>query len=396
MAMGLCVVPSDSYELTYTGGALALGSTLFWAMGMAGNLTARRAMRGEDVAADLDEFTAAVNDFPTLYRTTPLTDIPILDKHFPSWRKWLEHPARDEWWQARAVPRRDDIPTVVVAGWHDLFLNGSLQQFAEAAPYAGSRLVIGPWGHGMPGTALEDVDYGRASSGMAVGLDAEMLDFLASHVRGESSDSKPARASGCSAWGEPLAGRAQLAADRHHSDRPVPLRRRKIVCRRGDRRSPRPLSCSTPGTRAHDGRTPLVADGDAANARGSCDQRPLDLRQDVLRFTTEPLATNMDVIGPVIVTLFAAASAADTDWTAKLVDVWPDGRALNIVDGIVRARYRNPSCGEELLEPNRPHEFVIELGATAQRVTASGSISPARTFPASTAILARGLSRRHR
>jgi putative CocE/NonD family hydrolase len=100
----------------------------------------------------------------------------------------------------------------------------------------------------------------------------------------------------------------------------------------------------------------------------------LDGRRDVLRFLTDPLAEDVEVIGPVRVTLHAATSAVDTDWTAKLVDVHPDGTALNVVDSIVRARYRDPSRGAQLPEPGRSHEVTIELGATAQLFAAGHRI----------------------
>jgi hypothetical protein len=98
---------------------------------------------------------------------------------------------------------------------------------------------------------------------------------------------------------------------------------------------------------------------------GQRDQRAVEERPDVLTFTGDPLAGAVELCGPVAVVLHACTDAADTDWTAKLVDVHPDGRARNICDGIVRARYRHPDAPEELIPAGQVAEFRIDLGATS-------------------------------
>ncbi|MDP6349409.1 MAG: CocE/NonD family hydrolase [Chloroflexota bacterium] len=95
------------------------------------------------------------------------------------------------------------------------------------------------------------------------------------------------------------------------------------------------------------------------------DQRPVEERPDVLCYTSPPLDADMEVTGPIKVTLFASSSAPDTDFTAKLVDVYPFGRAVNIVDGIVRARYREGPTDPSPIEPGRIYEYKIDLGPTA-------------------------------
>jgi uncharacterized protein len=85
----------------------------------------------------------------------------------------------------------------------------------------------------------------------------------------------------------------------------------------------------------------------------------------VLVYTTEPLERDLEVTGHVRLVLHAATTAPDTDWTAKLVDVQPDGRALSVADGILRARYRDGADRERLLEPGRPERFAVDVGATS-------------------------------
>ncbi len=82
-------------------------------------------------------------------------------------------------------------------------------------------------------------------------------------------------------------------------------------------------------------------------------------------FATEPLERDTEVTGPITVTLYAASSARDTDFTAKLVDVHPDGKAYNLADSIIRARFRNSFEKPELLEPGKVYAYTIDLLATS-------------------------------
>ncbi|MBT5828866.1 MAG: CocE/NonD family hydrolase, partial [Candidatus Latescibacteria bacterium] len=97
---------------------------------------------------------------------------------------------------------------------------------------------------------------------------------------------------------------------------------------------------------------------------GPYDQRPVEMRGDVLCYTSAPMEADLEVTGPIKVVLYAATDVTDTDWTAKLVDVSPTGYAKNLCDGIVRARYRQSFSDPLLLEPNRIYEYEIEVGVT--------------------------------
>jgi hypothetical protein len=97
---------------------------------------------------------------------------------------------------------------------------------------------------------------------------------------------------------------------------------------------------------------------------GSMDQRRVEIRDDVLVYTTAPLETGIEVTGPIDAVIFVSSNARDTDFTAKLVDVYPDGRAFNIQEGILRARYRDGQTREVWLEEGRVVEVRIDMGAT--------------------------------
>ena len=98
---------------------------------------------------------------------------------------------------------------------------------------------------------------------------------------------------------------------------------------------------------------------------GARDQRPIEGRADVLVYTSDYLEEEVEVIGPVKLVLHASSSAVDTDFVAKLVDVYPDGRSINVAEGILRARYRNGLSAPELLEPGQAYEMEVDMIGTA-------------------------------
>src|SRR5262249_40180515 len=98
---------------------------------------------------------------------------------------------------------------------------------------------------------------------------------------------------------------------------------------------------------------------------GGIDQSDLETRQDVLVYTTAPLAQGLDVTGPIELTVYLSSSAKDTDLTGKLVDVYPDGRAFNVQEGILRVRYRNSFERPELMAPGQVYPVKIDLHATS-------------------------------
>jgi uncharacterized protein len=136
------------------------------------------------------------------------------------------------------------------------------------------------------------------------------------------------------------------------------------------------LSAETPGLEPpdhflYDPRHPVPTRGGAlccwpgALPQGAYDQTPVENREDVLVYTTPPLTADVEVTGPVLVTLYAASSAVDTDFTAKLVDVHPSGFAQNLTDGIIRARYRQSTAHPEPIEPGKVYVYIIDLWATS-------------------------------
>src|SRR5438270_309772 len=100
-------------------------------------------------------------------------------------------------------------------------------------------------------------------------------------------------------------------------------------------------------------------------APGPRDQRPVEARGDVLVYSTPPLPQDLEVTGPVTIELYAKSSAVDTDFTGKLVDVWPNGFAQNLTEGILRTRYRDSQEAPELMNPGQTYKFAIDLWSTS-------------------------------
>jgi putative CocE/NonD family hydrolase len=107
---------------------------------------------------------------------------------------------------------------------------------------------------------------------------------------------------------------------------------------------------------------------------GSCDVSDVQQRSDVLTYTTEALEHDVDVVGPIRLVFYASSSATDTDFAARLTDVFPDGRAIQLQNGVLRTRYRDPAGDAQLLEPRHIYRFDIDMWATANRFRAGHRI----------------------
>jgi putative CocE/NonD family hydrolase len=339
-AVVAAVTPHDFHDgLKYHGGAFALGSALGWGamQAMLGLVHGMEA--GEDTRAGFGALLPVLGDQAAAARTLPVGDIPGI----PWWRDWVSHPERDAYWEGLAETLRHDrieVPVMHVAGWFDLFLSGTLENHRRL----GGPLVVGPWSHTALGaTGTGRLDFGFSASAQAIRLEQRQLAFL----RGQ--DTGPAVkifVMGDDVWRDEEAWPLARAVEtRYHLHADGLL-------------SAAPPAATEPATFTFDPRDPVPTVGgplllpDATNV-GPQDQRDVELRPDVLCYTTEVLAADVEVTGPVSVTLHGETSAAATDWTAKLVNVHPDGRAMSVIDGIVRTA-----------EP--AGTFTIDLVATSQ------------------------------
>ncbi|GAA3385740.1 CocE/NonD family hydrolase [Cryptosporangium minutisporangium] len=363
--------PADFYDdLTYIGGALALGSAQGWAA-MQGLLGGQHAMlAGEDAGSLLGAALPAMFDPDAARSALPLRDALGLPGASPFWADWLDHPSRDEYWTKFGTPRDNyaaiDVPVYHVASWYDLFLSGTLENHAAL----GGPLVIGPWTHGgLHANGAGEAYFGPGSPAMILQLEADQLGFLREVVT--DGEPNPAR---------PPVKIFVMGENVWRDEQEWPLARTVFTpwyLRAGG--SLGPATSTGTSTFVSDPRDPVPTVGGSLlfpefNTAGPHDQRVLDGRTDILRFVSPPLDADLEVTGPLTVVLYAATDAADTDWTAKLIDVHPDGTALNVADGIVRARYRNGVDAPDPITPGTPYEYRIDLVATSQVFKAGHSI----------------------
>ena len=321
-------------------------------------------------------------------------------------RNWVEY-----------YDQTSDVPMLHVGGWYDSYAPGTIQSFAELSARKSSpmMLLMGPWTHGGNSRSYAgDVEFGA---------EAAVEDFSREfHLRWFDRQLRGQRDNDLFEEDVRLAGRAAGAVtifvmgggDGHRDENgrlfhggewrtadAWPLDDTRMIAfhlRAGGGLTPEPPGADEGSTTyTYDPEQPVPTIGGAfsgALKRGGYDQRERTFRSldggsengffasevdgrrtaarpDVLVFETEPLAEDVEVIGPVTVTLWASSDATDTDFTAKLVDVYPpnddypEGFDLNITDGILRARYRESRERETLMTPGEVYEFEIRLFPTA-------------------------------
>ena len=364
-----CIVPrvicTDYYSgLLYPGGALQLNVAMTWGMRTHGRT-------GQDI-----EF----HNWTQAFRHLPIRDIDQSGgRDLPFWRDWIDHPSYDDYWSPMDDEQRWDqikVPALNMGGWFDLYANQTFTNFNGLRLHGGSelarqsQLIIGPWPHALSmSTRTGDIDFGQQSLYDLEALELRWFDRWLRGIDNGIERESPLRLfiMGANRWQDedewPLA-RTDWQRWFLHSEGQA----NSVI---GDGR----LSLESPAAEAAD---QFVYDPDypvqTLGGNNCCsphvvpwgphDQRPAEMRGDVLCYTSDPLAGDLQVIGPIEVVLFAATDGLDTDWTAKLVDVFPNGYAMNLCDGIVRARYRESRETPSLLEAGTIYEYRIEVGVT--------------------------------
>lgn len=325
----------------------------------------------------------------------------------PSYEQWvldiLSHGDYDDYWKQRGYAISEyydehaDVPTLYVGGWYDSYARATCENFIELRKRKQSpqHLLMGPWTHGgWSDTHAGDIEFGKFGAinyndirlawfdHHLKGLDSEVATWPAVQLftmgRGDGRLSYRGRLQHGGFWRDatdfPLPG-AQYTPFYFHAD--------------GSLSTMKPATQTEPSRYTFDPRDPVPTIGGGISAAapimepGGYDQRgrsdfygchdtlPLNARSDVLTFETDWLANEVEVTGPITVHLYAASSALDTDFTAKLIDVYPpgpdypDGFALNLTDSIIRARYREGWTEAKLLEPGRVYEFTFQLYPTS-------------------------------
>jgi putative CocE/NonD family hydrolase len=375
------------------GGALELGIMASWQLMMGMDVLNRRHRNDPDPQKFGRAFVALVQDMDALgtqgYWSLPLKDFAPLRRNdvAPSFFENFEHPmSRDHVDYVTILGKHEKvtIPTFNIGGWYDIFLKDTIENFRimreqGATPEARqSKLLIGPWLHGNSMNPIGEINFGFGASAALIDL---QIDFMSLQLRWFDQFLKGQQTGilqeapiklfvmGANVWRDeqewPLARAVETRYYLHSDGHANTLNGDGV------------LSTSAPedeaaDTYAYDPANPVITRGGALLMSpefpaGPYDQRATESREDVLVYSTPPLEQDTEVTGPITVHLWAVSSAPDTDFVARLVDVYPNGYAQNLTDGIIRARYRHFARGEQpsLIKPGTAYEYEIDLWATS-------------------------------
>lgn len=378
---GICpIVTASNYHdgWTYQGGAFEQWFNESWTSGLAQD-TLNRSVRSHTNALNgIQKLPLTQYQLFELPQTSPPAD--VLHSLAPYFIDWLAHPDYDEYWKRWSIEEHYadiGVPSLTVAAWYDIFLGGSLRNYIGMKLHSkddvsrrGQRLLITIGGHAGSGRKVGDVDFGADAPFAEDEIILSWYDWLFKNAANDFSHSKPVKifVLGSNQWREeeewPLA-RARKTKYFLHSEGNANSARGDGTLATASPTSDKPdkyvydptIPVPTVGG-------PLCCDSEHLEP-GPRDQRGVEARSDVLVYSTPVFEQNLEVTGPVQLELFAKSSAVDTDFTAKLVDVGPDGFAQNLTEGIVRARYRNSSEKAELMNPGQIYKFTVDLWATA-------------------------------
>lgn len=351
--------PNGRDDVVYENGVAQLGLFTAWALGVTAAGSRLDADIVKTATAELDGWPAIVGQ--------PL-DESVLPQATPIGLRWLTYADDDGFWAGQDVSKVIDTVSVAgyhLAGWHDVFCEGNLRAYqAMTAPSkaeevrASQRLVVGPWAHlTMLRRLTGELDFGVAADGILNGLVEEQVRFLMAAVAG-----RPV----------PSGARVYVMGRNEWIDLPSwPPAATTTALHLGAEGT---LSFDGPGdagadSYVHDPAAPVPTAGGRTlhpvqPEPGPRDQRAIEERADVLVYTSDVLASDLTVMGAVRAHLTFASTADEADVTVKLVDVYPDGRAMLVVDSI---RHVSATAGTA-------SEVTVEVGSTAQTFAAGHRI----------------------
>ena len=370
----------------YRRGVFELGWMLAYFTSLARNTLERKGLY-EQQRATLDSYVSHPH-IPMSplkreeYRHLPLRDWgERLKDGAPYFSHLLQHSTDGSYWHTMDIRRQFhniNAPMFHVGSWYDVFqydtltmFNGmrSLAMTAEARQ--SQKLLMGPWGHLLPyavptSKGTGEIDFGPEALIELHDLQLRWFDHFLKGVNNSILDEPPIRlfVMGTNRWRNeyewPLARTKYTNVYLHSGGKASGLRGNGILSFVVPREEP-------PDRYIYDPNDPVPTRGGTTLglALGVFDQSKIEEREDVLIYTGEVLTSDMEVTGPVRLTLFAASSAPDTDFTAKLIDVRPDGYAQNIVEGVLRARFRESLTAPALITPEKVYEYTVDLWATS-------------------------------
>jgi hypothetical protein len=378
---GICpVVTASNYHenWTYQGGAFEQWFNESWTSGLAQD-TFNRAVRA-GTNAMVGSTVLPLKQYPLFNMQLSPDPASWTAKFAPYFLDWLDHPAYDSYWKPWAIEEQYasiQVPALTVAAWYDIFQGGSLTNYVglkagagNATARVGQRLMVIVGGHAGNGPKIGAVDFGPESHFDENAVTLEWYDYLLKGLQNEFATGKPVKlfVMGENKWRSeddwPLARAKETHYFLHSSGLANTSEGNGSLST--DAAGPDKADSFTydPADPVPTVGGPLCCDPEHLPA-GPRDQRDVENRKDVEVYTTAALERDTEVTGPVTLDLYAKSSAVDTDFTAKLVDVWPNGFAQNLTEGILRARYRNSTSKAEPVAPGKIYEYKIDLWSTS-------------------------------
>jgi putative CocE/NonD family hydrolase len=395
-----CMAPvsasSDFREswVYHTGGPLEWGWLVPYAIHKGFDTLER--LGKSDLVPEFEEYLLETTNFARplkdeWYNHLPLIDwIDKLKEVAPYLQEYFDNENDNPyWWDINLNKKSQNVkvPMLHVGGWYDIFLEGCLNGFQSISCDGGNslarnnqRLIVGPWAHIRPFTQATtkgagDIDFGANSP---IELHEYLLNWFDYWLKNKDTGIQKTSpvlifVMGKNEWRPenewPLA-RTQYTNFYFHS-------LGKANSRHGDGilNTLSPYD-ETDDSYIYDPRSPVPTRGGNTLiiSHGVADQRPLEEREDILVYTTEPLERELELTGPIKVKLFASSTACDTDFTAKLIDVHPSGYSQNLQDGIIRARFRTSRKTPTYITPNTIYEYTIDLWSTSHAIMPGHSI----------------------
>jgi len=343
-----------------TGGALQLGHRLLW---FAENMTPPSQVRSS--------FGSYIYHLPLRTSDVAATGVII-----PGWRQAIDHPSDGKYWQPLCIRDRLNrvaIPVLSFGGWFDNYAESDLDAFSRLSRSGKSvETWIGPWGHN-PSLRFPTESFGPQAHLHIKGKQLDWFNQLVTaSASAEAVDKEP-----------PLLHLFVMGANIWREEHEWPLARtqyRSLYLNSAGHANSRwgdgALEWHAPASPrtdqfTYDPKRPVPTIGGAICCEpgvlppGPLNQTPVEGRKDVLVYTSEPLTEPIEVTGPVRTVLYVATSANDTDFTAKLVDVQPDGVPLLVTDGLQRLRYRLSLFMPVFVAKNKPYQITIDTGVTS-------------------------------
>ena len=379
---GICpIVTASNYHAnwTYQGGAFEQWFDESWTSGLAQD-TLNRAIH-ERTNAALGDSILPLDDYPVFNIDRGHNGTELTHALAPYFIDWLAHPNYDDYWKQWSIEenyQNIQVPALTVAAWYDLFQGGSLRNYIGLHDHAGNpaarsaqHLIVAIGGHSGFGRKVGEVDFGPDAAFDENAVTLDWYDYLFKGKQNEFANGKPVRifVMGENKWRDedswPLDRAKETKYFLHSAGKANTASGDGALSTSASTQSEAPDNfVYDPGNPVPTVGGPLCCDSIHLEP-GARDQKEVEARTDVLIYSTPPLEQDTEVTGPITLDLYARSSAVDTDFTAKLVDVAPNGFAQNLTEGILRAVYRDSTSTPTPIVPGQVYEYRIDVWSTS-------------------------------